>query len=53
MLVRALENTGEYSLIRYNLQNGGESCRVELTGRPDGVTLIVVGGKLCLALSYT
>ena len=52
MLVHALENTGEYSLIQYSLQNGAESCHVELMGRPDGVTLILVGGKLCLALSH-
>ena len=43
---------GEYRLIEYNLQTGGESRRIEVKEKPKAITQVLVTGRPCIAVSY-
>ena len=43
---------GKWKLKLYNLQYGGELCSVKLSDQPDGMTVVTLDGKRCLAVSY-
>ena len=43
---------GSWKLLQYDVHNGKEIGRTVLENQPDGITVVTLNGKQCLAMAY-